>query len=106
MATTKTEAHKVDGNIPDTPIAEEPEKEVMGIERDDNNARVSFTKDNGLMIITIPIARMPRALAHGFLYELHTVVNEWHEERKKNAILTRDAVSKFSFKSGINKLFK
>lgn len=86
--------------------AAEPKKEVMGIERDDTNARVSFTTDGNLMIVTLPIGRMPRALSHGFLYELHQVVNEWHEERKKTTLITRDAVSKFSFKTGISKLFK
>lgn len=106
MATKTTDTPKMEDLTPNTPPAEEPKKEVMGIERDDNNARLSFTKDNALMIITIPIARMPRALAHGFLYELHQVVNDWHEERRKTAIITRDTVSKFSFKNGISKFFK
>lgn len=106
MAIKTTETPKTEEATLNTPTAEEPKKEVMGIERDDNNARLSFTKDSALMIITIPIARMPRALAHGFLYELHQVVNDWHDERRKNAIITRDNVSKFSFKAGISKLFK
>ena len=85
----------------------EPKKpEIMGIERDDVNARVSFTQDGNLMIITMPIARMPRVMAHGFLYELHEVVNNWHQERKNSKIILRDQMSKFSFKNGVKNLFK
>ena len=83
----------------------EPKKEVMGIERDDNNARISFTQDGNLIIVTMPIGKMPRALAHGFIYELHQIVNDWHEDRRKNKILTRDEASKFSFKNGVRRLF-
>lgn len=88
------------------PPAEEPKKEVMGIERDDTNCRISFTTDGNLLIITMPIGRMPRALAHGFVYELHQVVSDWYAERKKSKIITRDEASRFSFKAGISKLLR
>lgn len=103
--TTKTTEPEKQTQTPETTDAA-PKKEVMGIERDDTNARVSFTTDGNLMIVTMPIGRMPRALAHGFLYELHQVVNDWHAERKKTNIILRDEASKWSFKSGISKLFK
>lgn len=98
MSTQTTEAK---------PATEEtPKKEVMGIERDDVNARVSFTQDGNLLIITMPIGRMSRALAHGFLYELHTVVTDWHEERKKTKLVTRDEVNKFSFKNAVSSILR
>ncbi len=85
--------------------AEEPKKEIIGIERDDKNARVSFSQDGNLLIITMPIGHMPRVMCHGFLYELHEIVNGWYAERKKNKIIVRDEVSKFNFKQSVSKLF-
>lgn len=102
--TTKTAPEPTAAETPQT--EEAPKKEVMGIERDDTNARVSFTTDGNLMIITLPIGRMARATAHGFLYELHQIINDWHEERKRNKIITRDEAAKWSFKAGLTKLFK
>lgn len=101
MTTKTTEAPRAE----EAKQAEEPKKEVMGIERDDNNARVSFTTDGNVMIVTVPIGKMPRVMCHGFIYELHEIVNGWYEERKRNRILTRDEVTKFSFKNGVKKLF-
>ncbi len=85
--------------------AEPPKKDIMGIERDDKHARVLFSKDNGIMIITMPIGGMSRTLVHGFIYELHEIVNEWFEERKKHQIITRDNMNRFSFKQSVGKLF-
>lgn len=105
-------AAKQDGPKPevtDLP-AEPPKPEVMGIERDNKNARVSFSVDGDLMIITLPIGHMPRVMAHGFIYELHGMVNQWYSERaeikKKLSLDTRDAVGKFNFREGVSKLFK
>ena len=86
-------------------VAEPPKKDMMGIERDDKNVRISFTPDGVVLICTIPIGHMPRPLVHGFVYELHEIVNEWFAERKKNKIIVRDEVSKFNFKQSVNKLF-
>ena len=98
-------ATKQDGPKPEVPAAAEPpKKDIMGIERDDKNCRVSFTPDGGVLICTMPIAHMPRVLAHGFVYELHTIINEWYAESKNRQIITRDQMNKFSFKSGINKI--
>jgi hypothetical protein len=99
---TKPEPIKID-------LKEEPKKpDVMGIERDDKNCRVSFTTDGNLVIITIPVGNMPRVVAHGFIYELHEIVGNWYKERmeikKKLSLDNREAVSKFSFKNGINKI--
>ena len=99
MSTEKQEPEKID--LP----AEPPKPEVMGIVRDDKNARVSFTPDGAVLIITMPIAHMPRVMAHGFLWELHEMVNGWYAERKKNKIIVRDEVSKFNFKQSVSKLF-
>src|SRR3989339_1256969 len=94
---TKPPVEKID-------LKEEPKKEVMGIERDDEHARLSFTQDGALMIVTIPIAKMSPVMAHGFIYTLHDVVKDWFAERKKTKIITRDEVNKFSFRSGVSKL--
>jgi hypothetical protein len=89
---------------------EEPKKDIMGMERDDKNTRLSFTPDGNLMILTMPLAHMSPASAHGFLYMLHDTIRKWYsdryEEQQKNKILTRDAISKFSFKKGVSNLFK
>lgn len=104
--TTKT----TDKPTPENTAVEAPKKEVMGIERDDHNARVSFTTDGNLMIVTIPVGRMAPATAHGFLYLLHDTVREWYKERKeiqdRNKVLTGKAVSAFNFKQGLSKIFK
>lgn len=86
--------------------ATEPKKEIMGIERDDKNVRLSFTPDGNLLILTMPLASMSPALVHGFVYELHDIIKNWFMERKKHQIITRDTVNKFSFKNGISKLFR
>jgi len=105
-------AAKQDGPKPevtDLP-AEPPKPEVMGIERDNKNARVSFSTDGNLMIITLPIGNMPRVMANGFIYELFGIVGQWYAERaeikKKLSLDTRDAASRFNFKDGINKLLR
>lgn len=91
----------------DTPT-DEPKKEVLGIERDDKNCRVSFTTDGNLIIITMPLGHMPRVVAHGFIYELHDMINAWFHERaaakKKIEIVGRDHMNKFSFKQGLSKI--
>lgn len=85
--------------------SETPKKNIMGIERDDKNTRVSFTPDGSMMIVTIPIGHMSRALVHGFVYEMHDIVNTWFAERKKSQIITRDNINNFNFKQGVRKLF-
>ena len=99
---------------PETPApvegTEKPKKDIMGIERDNTNCRVSFTPDGNLLIITMPIGFMPPATAHGFIYMLHDTVRSWYKERKdamdRRKVLTGDAVSKFNMKQGLSKLFK
>ena len=105
--TTKTTAPEVtDKQTTD----EAPKKDIMGIERDDNNARVSFTPDGNLLIVTIPIGKMAPATTHGFLYLLHDTVREWYKERKeamdRNKVLTGKAVNSFNFKQGLSKIFR
>jgi hypothetical protein len=101
-----------------SPATQQPDKvdqptapakpEVMGIERDDNNARLSFTQDGNLMIITIPIGKMSPIGVHGYLWELHKIADGWYAERKamreKLSLNNRDAASRFSFKQGVSKL--
>ena len=105
-------AAKQDGPKPeviDLP-AEPPKPEVMGIERDNKNARVSFTKDNECMIITVPIAHMSRTLVRGFFLDAQDMAMMWFAERaaikQKLSLDTRDAASRFNFKDGINKLLR
>ena len=98
MSTEKQSSEKIE-------LKEEPKPEVMGITRDDNNTRLSFTQDGNLMIVTIPIGRMSPALVHGFIYEMHDIVKAWFAERKKVKLATRDEVSKFNFKQGVRNLF-
>lgn len=110
MATTKTAVDAKPTVVPtaETP-ATEPRKDIMGIERDDNNARVSFTPDGNLLIVTIPIGHMAPATAHGFLYLLHDTVRQWYKERKEaidqRKVLTGKVVSAFNFKQGLSKIF-
>jgi hypothetical protein len=86
--------------------SEEPKKEVMGIERDDDHTRLSFTQDGNLMIVTIPIGKMSPALVHGFIYEMHDIVKQWFTERNKLRTQLRDSTSQFSFKQAVSKLFR
>jgi hypothetical protein len=105
-ATKQEETKKEVTDLPAEPI----KPEVMGVPRDDKNARVSFTTDGNMMIITLPIGNMPRVMAYGFIYELFDMVGKWYAERaairQKLSLDNRDAVSKFNMKAGLAKLFK
>lgn len=86
--------------------AEPPKPEVMGIERDNKNARISFTKDNECMIITVPIAHMSRTLVRGFFLDAQDMAMAWFSQRERTRIQLRDTTSKFSFRDGISKLLR
>jgi len=109
MSTKTTEAKPEVVTLAESQATPEAKKEVMGIERDDQNARVSFTQDGALMIITIPLARMSTATAHGFIYLLHDMIHDWYKERQEliqhKKVLMGKAVSAFNFKQGLSKIF-
>jgi len=102
----ETKEEKVNPKDTSKPVPEETKKETITLDRDDMNARVFFTPDNSTMIISIPIAKMPRTFVRGFLMDVYDVACSWYIKRDETRLKIRENVSKFNFKDGISKLLR
>lgn len=80
--------------------------ETLNIEIDRKNARISFVDNNQVMLITIPLAFMTRPLVLGFLVDAMDIVKSWYAEQHNIQMKLKEQASRFSFKSGLNKLLR